>query len=67
MFNLLDKCQNVQYFGQRIHQIIDEESEDEVHWVEETDQITDRIKFPARKRPIMKTSKKYVKVVALEK
>ena len=57
MFNLLDESQNVQYFGQRIHRVIDEESEDEVHWVDESDQITDGITLPKRKTHKFKTSK----------
>ena len=64
MYNLLDKSQNVQYFGQRIQRVIDEESDDERHWVDESDQITDRITLPKRKTTKMKASSKSLKKTA---
>ena len=47
MYNLLDEKQNKQYLGQRIARVIAIESNEERHWVDERDQVTDQIPLEA--------------------
>lgn len=61
MFNMLDQNRNKEYFFRRVAQVIvsiEDRREDELHWVERDDEVTDGIKLGGETRKRKQSSKK---------